>query len=84
MTGWQEGMQAIDRVLERYGSCPIRDFDTIPMVRVAESSVPLIKQAPDLRAEGIVAPMVRSAEQARRAVAAIKYPPMGERGMGGP
>jgi len=61
----------------------IRASDTVPMVRVAENSVPLIKHALDFGAEGILVPMVRTADEACRAVAAIKYPPMGERGMGG-
>ncbi len=55
---------------------------TVPMVRVPWNDPVLIKQALDVGAEGILIPMVRSAEEARRAVAACKYPPEGIRGFG--
>jgi 2-dehydro-3-deoxyglucarate aldolase/4-hydroxy-2-oxoheptanedioate aldolase len=42
----------------------------------------LIKPILDMGAAGVIVPMVRTAEEARRAVAACKYPPEGERGYG--
>lgn len=41
-----------------------------------------IKQALDLGVDGIIVPMVNSAEQARSAVALSRYPPQGRRGIG--
>ena len=61
----------------------IRGTDTVPLVRVADNDAALIKQALDFGAEGILVPLIRSADEARQAVAACKYPPMGIRGMGG-
>ena len=49
-----------------------------PLVRVAQ--VELIQRVLDGGALGIIAPDVRSAEQARAIVRAAKYPPQGERG----
>lgn len=42
-----------------------------------------IKQVLDLGAQTIMVPMVESAEQARAIVSAARYPPAGERGLGG-
>ena len=55
---------------------------TVPMTRVAWNDHVLIKQALDMGAEGILIPMVSSAEEARIAVSACKYPPEGTRGFG--
>eukprot|EP00741_Cyanophora_paradoxa_P025592 tig00000383_g24696.t1 len=54
-----------------------------PIVRVAWNRPEYIKQALDLGAAGVVVPMVHTAEQARAAVAAAKYPPEGSRGAAG-
>jgi 2-dehydro-3-deoxyglucarate aldolase/4-hydroxy-2-oxoheptanedioate aldolase len=56
--------------------------DTAALVRVAWNDPVLIKPVLDIGADGIIAPMVRTAEEARRAVAACKYPPEGIRGYG--
>lgn len=53
-----------------------------PVVRVAENDPTHVKRALDLGAEGIVFPLIRSAEDARRAVASMRYPPDGNRGFG--
>ena len=57
--------------------------DVIPMARVAWNDAQLIKRLLDAGAMGLVVPMVNSAEEARRAVAAMKYPPDGVRSLGG-
>ncbi len=54
----------------------------LPIVRVAENNTLQIRRLLDAGARGIIVPMVNSAEQARRAVAAAKYPPTGVRGFG--
>ena len=57
--------------------------DTIPMARVAWNDPQLIKRLLDAGAMGLVVPMVNSVEEAERAVAAMKYPPLGIRSLGG-
>jgi 4-hydroxy-2-oxoheptanedioate aldolase len=53
-----------------------------PMVRVVSNDDTHVKRALDMGAEGIVIPMVRTADDARRAVASMRYPPNGNRGFG--
>lgn len=52
------------------------------IVRLTSNDVNLIKQVMDAGAHGIMVPNVNSAEDARRAVSAIYYPPKGKRGVG--
>ena len=52
------------------------------VVRVAWNDVSLINQALDLGADGIIIPWVNSQEEAERAVAAAKFPPIGSRSWG--
>lgn len=51
-------------------------------VRVGENNVRIIKRILDAGADGIIVPSVNSAAEARKAVAAVKYPPEGTRGVG--
>lgn len=53
-----------------------------PLVRVAKNDPVQVKRALDLGAEGIVFPMIRTADDAKRAVASLNYPPLGTRGFG--
>ena len=50
------------------------------LMRVAWNDPVRIKRALDIGVEGIMVPMVETADQARAAVAAAKYPPAGIRG----
>jgi 4-hydroxy-2-oxoheptanedioate aldolase len=52
------------------------------IVRPAWNDPVLIKRILDLGAQSLLIPMVQDAEEARRAVAATRYPPHGIRGMG--
>ena len=52
----------------------------VPLARVRENDTLAIRQALDMGARGVIVPLVNSAEEARRAVAAAKYPPEGVRG----
>lgn len=61
----------------------IADAGCVPLVRVPEGSHAFIKRALDAGAWGIVVPMVDTVEQARAAIAAAKYPPQGNRSVGG-
>jgi len=54
-----------------------------PMVRVPANTPEYIQRVLDAGALGIIAPGVRSADEARAVVAAAKYAPLGERGAGG-
>lgn len=53
-----------------------------PLVRVGENNLNLIKRVMDAGAHGVIVPMVNSKEEARNAVNAVKYPPLGIRGVG--
>ena len=53
-----------------------------PMVRVIDHNPANVKHALDMGAEGIVFPLVRTAEEAAACVASIRYPPKGIRGWG--
>lgn len=61
----------------------IADAGCVPLVRVPAGKHEIIKQVLDCGAMGIVAPMVMSADEARVIVAACKYPPQGNRSVGG-
>ena len=54
---------------------------TVPLVRVAWNEAPRFKRVLDLGASGVVVPYVTSADEARQAVAAMRYPPKGIRGV---
>jgi 4-hydroxy-2-oxoheptanedioate aldolase len=54
-----------------------------PMVRIPWNSPENFKRVLDAGAWGIVVPMVNSREEAEMAVAATRYPPTGERSVGG-
>jgi 4-hydroxy-2-oxoheptanedioate aldolase len=54
-----------------------------PLARVAVGSAEQIKQALDCGAQGIIAPMINTAEEAAAVVRYCRFPPDGERGAGG-
>jgi 2-keto-3-deoxy-L-rhamnonate aldolase RhmA len=51
-------------------------------VRVGENNTRIIKRVLDAGADGIIVPSVNSAEEAKKAVNAVYYPPIGTRGVG--
>jgi 4-hydroxy-2-oxoheptanedioate aldolase len=61
----------------------VADAGCVPLVRVPEGDHYCIKRALDAGAWGIVVPMVNTVEQAKTAIAAAKYPPLGNRSVGG-
>ena len=61
----------------------IADAGCVPLARVPEGNHFLIKRVLDAGAWGIVAPMVDTVEQAKAIIAATKYPPVGNRSLGG-
>jgi 4-hydroxy-2-oxoheptanedioate aldolase len=52
-----------------------------PIVRPAWNDIVLIKRVLDIGAPSLLVPYVQTAEEARRAVAAVRYPPEGVRGV---
>ncbi|WP_415855698.1 HpcH/HpaI aldolase family protein [Sinomonas sp. G460-2] len=60
----------------------VHGYAVLPMVRLPWNDAVLIKQYLDLGAQNLLIPMVNDAEQARAAVAAVRYPPHGVRGVG--
>lgn len=52
------------------------------LVRIPVGRWDMASRALDFGAEGIIAPMVNSVDDARRFAAAVKYPPLGERSWG--
>ena len=61
----------------------VADAGCVPLARVPEGDHYCIKRVLDAGAFGIVVPMVNTVEQARTAIAAAKYPPEGNRSVGG-
>lgn len=51
-------------------------------VRVGENNPRIIKRVLDAGADGIIIPSVNSRAEAEKAISAIKYPPLGTRGVG--
>jgi 4-hydroxy-2-oxoheptanedioate aldolase len=56
---------------------------TMPVVRVPWNDQVFIKRVLDVGARTLLVPMIETAEQARAAVAACRYPPEGMRGVAG-
>jgi 4-hydroxy-2-oxoheptanedioate aldolase len=52
-----------------------------PVVRAAWNDTVLIKRILDIGVQSVLLPYVQSADEARRAVAAVRYPPRGVRGV---
>ena len=54
----------------------------VPLVRLSENNATQIKRVMDMGAHGIIVPMVNSADDVKRAVDSLYYPPNGKRGVG--
>jgi 4-hydroxy-2-oxoheptanedioate aldolase len=61
----------------------VAEAGCVPLARVPEGDHYCIKRALDAGAFGIVVPMVNTVQQARTAIAAARYPPAGNRSVGG-
>ncbi len=60
----------------------ISTTETVPLVRVPWLDPGIIMKMLDAGAYGVICPMINSAEEARRLVAACRYPPAGQRSFG--
>ena len=65
------------------GIADVSGGNCTPLVRVAHNTMYHIKQALDSGAQGIVVPMINTAQEAAAAVRFARYPPLGDRGAGG-
>jgi 2-keto-3-deoxy-L-rhamnonate aldolase RhmA len=61
----------------------INATSAVPMVRLPSGDATYVQRALDSGAMGVMVPMIRTADDARRVVAATRYPPHGRRGFGG-
>lgn len=57
-------------------------YPVTPVVRVPSADPVTIKQVLDLGAQNILVPMISSGEEAAAVVRAVRYPPLGVRGVG--
>ncbi|MGU3644187.1 HpcH/HpaI aldolase family protein [Microbacterium sp. C23T] len=71
------GLESVLAQLQAVAASPIT-----PVVRVPIGDVVTIKQVLDLGAQNLLVPMVSSKTDAEAAVAAVRYPPRGTRGVG--
>jgi 2-keto-3-deoxy-L-rhamnonate aldolase RhmA len=61
----------------------VRGSDTSVVVRVPEVTRDYVKRALDVGAHGVLLPLVKTAEDVARGLGFGRYPPAGERGVGG-
>lgn len=71
------GLESVLAQLQAVAAYPVS-----PLVRVPIGDVVTIKQVLDLGSQNILVPMVSSRRDAEAAVAAVRYPPRGTRGVG--
>jgi 4-hydroxy-2-oxoheptanedioate aldolase len=64
------------------GIAAIRAGGAAPMVRVPLGDFAYVSRVLDLGAEGVIAPMINTVEDARAFAGAAKFPPIGERSWG--
>ena len=64
------------------GIAAVRQGGAAPMVRVPLGDFAMVSRSLDFGAEGIIAPMINTPEDARAFAAAAKFPPVGERSWG--
>lgn len=68
--------ETILQQLQAVGGTP-----SVPIVRIAANETVRFKRVLDLGAAGVMVPYVNTAEEARAAVASVRYPPRGIRGV---
>lgn len=72
----------LDRLTLQNHVIALRGTNCAPLIRVPDNNYTEIKKVIDLGPAGIIVPMIHNAEEARRAVDACRYPPIGNRGAG--
>ena len=76
----QHGLWDLATIL--HGVAAIRQGGSAPIVRVPVGDFAMVSRALDFGAEGIIAPMINTVEDARAFVSFAKFPPQGERSWG--
>ncbi len=61
----------------------VRGSDTSVLVRVPEAQQGIVKRVLDIGSQGVILPLVRNAADVERGFSFGRYPPRGERGVGG-
>lgn len=77
---WQHGFTGVEATTAILAA--VAGHGTAPLVRVSGSDSAEIGRALDIGAHGVIVPMVETADQAAAAVAACRYPPVGDRSIG--
>jgi 2-keto-3-deoxy-L-rhamnonate aldolase RhmA len=77
----EHGSSDLDRLVNLTQAVAITPAASV--VRIAWNEAPRFKRALDMGCEGIMVPMVNSADEARQAVRSMRYPPDGIRGVAG-
>lgn len=75
----EHGSMTTETAMQMCAGAQAKDVD--PVVRVAEGSKARIQRALDLGASGVQVPQVETEHDARRAVDAARFHPIGERGL---
>jgi 4-hydroxy-2-oxoheptanedioate aldolase len=76
----QHGLWDVNALLT--GIAAVRQAGAAPIVRVPIGDFVMVGRVLDFGAEGIIAPMINTAAEARAFAAAAKYPPIGDRSWG--
>jgi 4-hydroxy-2-oxoheptanedioate aldolase len=76
----QHGLWDLNAILTAIAA--VRQGGAAPIVRVPVGDFALVSRVLDFGAEGIIAPMINTAGDARAFAAAAKFPPVGERSWG--
>jgi 4-hydroxy-2-oxoheptanedioate aldolase len=71
-----------DTAATTIGIAAIRHAGAAPIVRIPLNGFGVCSRVLDLGAEGVIAPMINNAADAKTFVAAAKFPPLGERSWG--
>ena len=73
---------SIDYTMAQTLISTIQSHGMSALVRVSKNDEVYIKRVLDAGADGVIVPMINNADDARRAVEFVKYPPEGKRGVG--
>jgi 4-hydroxy-2-oxoheptanedioate aldolase len=76
----QHGLHTVESLMRCIGA--VRMIGKPAVVRLPLADFALASRALDLGADGVIAPLINTGEDARALVAATKYPPIGERSWG--
>ncbi|HVX99138.1 MAG TPA: aldolase/citrate lyase family protein [Pseudorhodoplanes sp.] len=76
----QHGLYDVTTTMQAIGA--IRAAGSAPIVRLPLHDFAAVSRVLDMGAEGTIAPMINTADDARAYVAAAKFPPVGERSWG--